>query len=289
MRASDPLDSTRQGTLAWNPEEHAHAAHDIRLETFASLAIRLVDAHGTALVDWEVQLIADAVLTQTTDDRGRVEFPTNGNQSTRLAVYGPSPGKPPALLVVSDLRPSSAEQVLVVERAGLAPSAILGVVTTPGWTAPPLMMLYLGDPTTSIEADLSLPSVSEPFALESLSPGRAWISVRALPYLVQAVGEFELPPGSFLDLGEIELPPPGQVRFADHTQGSIENRVVAFDLGLTTSFRYVTVAHSTQWLPGPMALLPGRYYLKVVTEDRVEHTAHFTVESAGSTIVEVGS
>jgi hypothetical protein len=286
-----------QVTLALNVATGTAGSIDLQFTDEPMVSIRVVDSEGRPLARWLVTVMDGGdflpKIEQATDMFGRVQFARFPESGATVVVSDADVPGPLAPLVIHSFRPASGENVLVVENAHAEPSAILGLVSTPGWTAAESIGIEIRQPGVRGIGTLRLGVVDEPFALEPISAGTADLSLRMGPTLLHHLGVWELPAGGFCDLGHIEVPAPGRVRFAREAESSNEGEAAEYWILLPVSTPVDSVKQPVARLPGlpedHVDLLPGSYMLFYVDRQGVEHSISFDVRSRESGVVTVPS
>lgn len=285
--AGDPADQARRWVRKLDLMVDSLDDLDLVLGDSRMISVRLVDEARRPLARWATTLqVADGANVGTykalTDADGRVAFPSPADAGLSLWIHGPAPGTKPARLVLRDLTPGADTREVIVPNADVELAALLGALSTPGWTAPDSFELVALEPGSFVIGGFpNLPS-AEPFAIEQFSPGTVHLSLRIPPSLGHDLGSVEFHEGSFHDLGEIVLDAPVPVTFTLPADAPPASELKRFELLLRIGSENLglPVVRRSDLPTDEVLLLPGGYRA-LVTDRQGQRSETWFEVSAG--------
>ena len=223
------LPAGRVELVAEHPERgKAHASLDLAggvparwdpvLQEGRVLAGRVVDEAGQPWVGWRVRGFGDRILEPEggrwyqrthTDAGGRFQFVGCPADPLRIEVEADE-RSPLPVAVRQEVEAGGPELVIVVPAAELPSATLRGAVVGPdGGPAAATVSARLGDQWPPYRAETD--PATGAFELEGLRPGRFWIAVDARELPAQHFPAATLAPEEVLDLGPLQLHPPGRL------------------------------------------------------------------------------
>ena len=123
-------------------------------------------------------------------------------------------------------------------------------------------------------------------ALEAVGvlPGRLELALSCTGLGVLELEPLELEPGQRVDLGEIRLPPLGRLRL-ERAAGADESLRIVQHLDAPDSKPVVLQRELDPSAQEAVSLVPGRYTLRVFSNQTLKHTERFTIEPGFETLL----